>query len=423
MADTGNDALDAITRRQNLAIDSTVAWFERELRVLLNRSQMQLTAELLAKLEVVEGRIAPTAANQKVLREISDRFEALLKKQGVEELYEELTSSFGGQFEYFEETLRVLGEKPVKFPKADLDWFAQQQAGTVDVLEGILRNTADLARRQALLRVGGLTPESLAELIASETGKSIGQATAVADTAQSTFYRSIAERGFQRIEDSQPGSMPLRYAYYGPDDKLNRPFCRRLLEQQQPAADGSQGRTWTRAEIEAMNNGQLPNPFLTGGGYRCRHQWIVARAIAPRRAAAAEAAAAKITDPEAEVRVGRLDRAIVKQFAPRNPDATLVMTQGLLDKFSDRPGAEDLFGGRQVLQAVLDPEMVYRSRKDADTAEFYRRLDDSHMLKTLVKFAGRKGRGKHTIIDAVAVPDRKFRRPSRRYLAWQREDE
>lgn len=423
MADTGNDALDAITRRQNLAIDSTVAWFERELRALLNRSQMQLTAELLRKLEIVDGRIKPTAANQKVLREISDRFEALLKKQGVEELYEELTGSFGGQFEYFEDTLRVLGERPVKFPKADLDWFAQQQAGTVDVLEGILRNTADLARRQALLRVGGLTLESLAELIASETGKSIGQATAVADTAQSTFYRSIAERGFQRIEETQPGSMPLRYAYYGPDDKLNRPFCKRLLEQQQ-ATDGGQGRTWTRAEIEAMDNGQLPNPFLTGGGYRCRHQWIVAKAIAPRKEALAEAAAAQITDPQAVVRLGRVDRDIVKRFAPRNPDATLVLTQERLDHFSDKPGRENLFGSRHVVQAVSDPEFVYRSRKDPDTAEFYRRLDDSHLLKVVVKFAQRKGREKHSILTAMPVSDRKFRRPARRYQVWKRgEDE
>ena len=30
----------------------------------------------------------------------------------------------------------------------------------------------------------------------------------------------------------------------------------------------------TRAAIEALDNGQLPNPFITGGGYNCRHSWL-----------------------------------------------------------------------------------------------------------------------------------------------------
>lgn len=52
------------------------------------------------------------------------------------------------------------------------------------------------------------------------------------------------------------------YAFVGPVDGLMRPFCRAHV-----------GRVYTRAEIEALDNGQLPNPFLTGGGYNCRHLW------------------------------------------------------------------------------------------------------------------------------------------------------
>lgn len=61
-----------------------------------------------------------------------------------------------------------------------------------------------------------------------------------------------------------------------PDDQLTRPFCRRILEEQR------EGQTYSRAEIEAMNNGDLPDVMLTCGGIECRHQWI----LAPREPAA-----------------------------------------------------------------------------------------------------------------------------------------
>jgi hypothetical protein len=50
------------------------------------------------------------------------------------------------------------------------------------------------------------------------------------------------------------------YAYIGPIDERLRPFCREHV-----------GKVYTRAEIDALDNGQLPNTFLTGGGYNCRH--------------------------------------------------------------------------------------------------------------------------------------------------------
>jgi hypothetical protein len=53
------------------------------------------------------------------------------------------------------------------------------------------------------------------------------------------------------------------YAYLGPADRKLRPFCHARV-----------GKVFTRREIDAMDNEQLPNVFLTGGGYNCRHSWI-----------------------------------------------------------------------------------------------------------------------------------------------------
>lgn len=53
------------------------------------------------------------------------------------------------------------------------------------------------------------------------------------------------------------------FLYVGPDDEVTRPFCQAHV-----------GNRYTRVEINALANGQLPNVFLTGGGYNCRHSWI-----------------------------------------------------------------------------------------------------------------------------------------------------
>jgi len=50
------------------------------------------------------------------------------------------------------------------------------------------------------------------------------------------------------------------FAYIGPVDQKLRPFCRQHV-----------GKVYTKAEIDALDNGQLPNVFLTAGGYNCRH--------------------------------------------------------------------------------------------------------------------------------------------------------
>lgn len=52
------------------------------------------------------------------------------------------------------------------------------------------------------------------------------------------------------------------FLYTGPRDDKMRPFCRK-----------HEDKIYSRDEIEELDNGQIENVFLTGGGYRCRHIW------------------------------------------------------------------------------------------------------------------------------------------------------
>ena len=54
-----------------------------------------------------------------------------------------------------------------------------------------------------------------------------------------------------------------RRLYVGPVDSKIRPFCLARV-----------GDIFTVEEIRKMNNGQIPDVLINGGGYNCRHRWI-----------------------------------------------------------------------------------------------------------------------------------------------------
>lgn len=102
----------------------------------------------------------------------------------------------------------------------------------------------------------GVRPvDDLVDDIADMLDVSEKWARQVYDTAVSTFSRQVGQIGTTGEDDEL-------FLYVGPNDAKTRPFCVDLV-----------GEVHTRAEIDAMDNGQLPNVMLTGGGYNCRHQW------------------------------------------------------------------------------------------------------------------------------------------------------
>lgn len=78
-------------------------------------------------------------------------------------------------------------------------------------------------------------------------------ARTVYDTAVSTYGRQV-----DQLQSS--GRPDEAFLYVGPVDGKARPFCLDHV-----------GKVFTRTQIDAMDNGQLPNVLLTGGGYNCRH--------------------------------------------------------------------------------------------------------------------------------------------------------
>jgi hypothetical protein len=85
----------------------------------------------------------------------------------------------------------------------------------------------------------------------------VGNLQTLFDTQVSIYGRQVEALATADLEADQP------YLYAGPVDLKTRTWCLERV-----------GKVYTRAEIDAMDNGSLPDAFLTGGGYNCRHSFL-----------------------------------------------------------------------------------------------------------------------------------------------------
>lgn len=255
----------------NVEIDSITEGFRRELDSMIHGAKARVIGRLSKALTLTDGRADASRANARALRGVAAMFRDELEAAGVRLLIEEFTSTFEGQIPMFAELVRVLGEEAgreiaLNWTQADIDLFASHRITVESGLEAVLDGLALAAQRRIAFGIGGLEFGELVETLEAAVRLPVAEAVSFAETAQAGFWRTLTDQGFKKIEaDLPPGS--LRYRFEGPSDKLTRPFCKRLL-------DRTRKRGLTRAQIDALDNGQLPNVFITAGGWRCRHQWI-----------------------------------------------------------------------------------------------------------------------------------------------------
>ena len=156
---------------------------------------------------------------------------------------------------------RVLATDVAQLAQRYGDTFAQR----IDALKALqamdLLEEGDRAARALWSAVtrgvfGAQAPRVIMADLAPVLDRAQHQIETLYDTSVSIFGR--------QVEALQAGNDPdTPFLYAGPDDPLVRPFCAGIV-----------GQTFTRAQIDTMENGQLNNVFLTGGGYNCRHVWL-----------------------------------------------------------------------------------------------------------------------------------------------------
>ncbi len=257
--------------------DAILGTFHRELDRVADRARLTTLLELRDRVTLTsDGRIAMTAGNVRAVRTLPATFRRALRESGYDDLVSRFLNSFEGGIPTFESVIAEISRRyqiPAPgFSSADRALFRELKTSVGLSLETLASTAADAVANRATFVVGGQPFPVVAATLSSRLKTSLGRAETVAATGISTFYRTVAARGYDRIEkELAPVGRELRYTYEGPPsgDKLIRPFCKRLM------VLAAAGRTWTRRQIESMDNGQLPDSFTTAGGFNCRHQWVV----------------------------------------------------------------------------------------------------------------------------------------------------
>jgi len=230
----------------------------RDLEALRRRLERELV-RILGRLDTERGErtLVSDRDAQRTAASVYRQVEAALQQQGVE-------------------TIRsIVAERALEA----IDAVAPGEAWPPDVrreLQNIVnQQTADVAEvfgvaadevRQAV-NAGVTTGTDLGDLVAAVSDRlnvAFFRASAAVDSAVMAAGRKAVVAAASAIE----GDVDLVFAYTGPTDGKNRPFCARWIGRE----DG-QRKAVTLAYMKTLDNGQGLDVESYCGGYNCRHTW------------------------------------------------------------------------------------------------------------------------------------------------------
>jgi hypothetical protein len=249
------EELRKAANKSALLIDALSARFAKELAVALKMLNSRI--RLLAKqFDAENGQIVRTAANLGRALSMRAQVEAALEEAGYIDL---VTRATNAPLDAIAEAALATraGTAAAKLSAYDAEALVALKELRLAELLDVGQDVASQIWRTVVDGVlGGQSRETLIEDLSDLIDETESDTRTLYDTAVSTYSRQVHLL-------HTDGSPDERFIYLGPDDDVTRPFCREHLNKIYP-----------RAEIEAMDNHQLPNPLLTGGGFNCRHQFL-----------------------------------------------------------------------------------------------------------------------------------------------------
>lgn len=189
----------------------------------------------------------------------------------ITELEGELTPEVAADLiELYEEELKVLIE--TYRITHGVNVFGAADADVVDALMDI---QLDVQGKILNKHFAGINETIVANILTGQdinlnvvlrdfSGRIAGNVKTEVTTGLSVFGRTVNARKQDEIADSDDP----HFMYIGSLDEITRQFCLAVLSTRTPPI-------YRLSEINKMTNNQIPNVRLTGGGYNCRHEWIM----------------------------------------------------------------------------------------------------------------------------------------------------
>jgi hypothetical protein len=247
------DELKRSANRTAASADRLSRRFARELASVLRDTERKLPPLLRDVTAGNRTAVVKAAQAHRLRRDLRD----ILTSAGYDDLAEVATSEPLDVI-----TDRVLAGRRLAQLSAELSRGAELRIAGLKALQftDLLDEGDELARALWKATVRGVFNARDTDVILTDLAEVLdhreSQIRTLYDTSVSIYGR--------QVEALQAGDDPeTPFLYAGPDDDVTRPFCKQHV-----------GKVYTRAQIDAMDNGQLDNVFLTGGGYNCRHVFM-----------------------------------------------------------------------------------------------------------------------------------------------------
>lgn len=240
------DRIQALGNSLASVADSLSASFARELARVLAAVERSLLPLLQTPTSTAKAQATRQITLRRELRAVLEKagYDALVRRASVE--------AVGGLLEEFRAARGVGALGRVSATRL----AALARTFELDLL-GLGDQAAHQLWRAAVLAIYSDAPQAtLLQQLANVLEKSFGQIQTLFDTQTSVIGRQI-EKVLTDGRDDQA------FLYVGPVDSRTREWCLEHV-----------GLVFTRDAIDRLDNGQLPNVFLSGGGYNCRHSFL-----------------------------------------------------------------------------------------------------------------------------------------------------
>lgn len=205
----------------------------------------------------------------KALRGITDYIQStknLTREEAVERVTRLLPSSYmiGAKYDNLIENIQDLLSSEISDVQTVTAFMEWNKSNIVEFIEIAGVNIRDVVRL-------AFTKESL------DVQKIIANTENYLDKSKGKIYNAI-NTGImtvnRTVESQLAEDIGIQWFYYeGNKDKITRPFCLAILQNIHPNTGKKHSKYWHRDEIMSLNNNQIPNVLITGGGYNCRHRW------------------------------------------------------------------------------------------------------------------------------------------------------
>lgn len=245
--------LQRAAEREASLQDQLTLQFESELEGVLRRAEREI-ARLARQLTAEDGQLVRTRASLgRALRMRTDIGQAF-ETAGFRALADR---ALGGRLDTLAES--ILSRNAIGAAAADLTPLAAKTIVAFKELRlaELLDWGTSVSTTAWRVTVDGVLGLRHVDDLVLDLGQaldtSLPRARTLYDTAVSTFSREVGLVHATGEDDEL-------FLYAGPIDSITRPFCRARV-----------GKVYARDEIDEMDNGQIPNVLITGGGYNCRH--------------------------------------------------------------------------------------------------------------------------------------------------------